>query len=383
MPTNDSLFDGSNTKAPNLAVLIFLIFALLWLILAAIAIGGVALAPETGGINLIMGTLAVLAMALLASRVQLAPLGATVLGVLILIAPYVVGSLGMSVDRSSARSKSNEELAAALALPPSQRSSVTVQAAATMKAHGYEEAPEIAKIIAERPDQIKTWLRENSTAVQALEARVSKKASCQKYASRQAFQDDLLAYLLAPKAYAGTNWVWFGLWLEEARALGFKDEPLTAEQTTSAAEYARNWLDSHSEVNVSNAVFTMSPEIIAMEEQETTRPVNRFSMVSFWIVLFGVGAAWAGRNSFTRPWDLFQFPGWALGGLRRLIRKDRFAVLRILCGLAGMALVMAVMVWMIFNHYQNRAVGKFMVGLTCLAGLFACSGLSFGEEEAR
>src|SRR5207248_1625613 len=54
----------------------------------------------------------------------------------------------------------------------------------------------------------------------------------------------------------------------------------------------------------------------------------------FWITLGGIGLAWYGRRSFTRPWDPAKLPGWALRGYQRLLAPDRWAPLRLIGGTA-------------------------------------------------
>jgi hypothetical protein len=276
-----------------------------------------------------------------------------------------------------------ETLAKQLAQPPAQRDFATAASARTLKKHGYEEAPEITKLVAERSDRIKTWLRENRVAVQSMEARIAGQTPCKQYPSAQEYQADLIAYLQEPKAYSGTNWQWFGRWLDGARAGGFKDaDEMTAGQVESAADYARQWLDQHDDVVASLLGIMSTSEGPDAEEAAGAVRSHASSMVSFWIVLFGVGAAWAGRNAFNRPWELMRFPERVLEGMRRLIRKDRYAVARIVGGLVAMGLVGVVIVLLMAAHFHNRPVAKFVAGLLIAAAAVVCSGLSFGEDES-
>jgi hypothetical protein len=374
-----SLLDGSNPKAPNISVLIFFIFALLWLILSGVALSGAALDPASGGTNLVKGVLALLAVALLASRVRIAPAAVTILGVIILAAPFYVPSFKGNAQYSGVDSESIERIARELAKPPAQRNLTWMN---DLTKRGYQEPPDLAKIIAERPARIEAWLRDNAAAVRSMETQISKSRACDTYASPAAFHAALLNYLQAPKAYSGTNWVWFGLWLSHARELGFKEsEELTPEQVQSATDYAREWLEAHPDaVKVQLGIM----ETNEVDEQEIhVHEVSAASTlsISLWIVLFAVGAAWAGRQAFHRPWDPFQFPAWVREGMRRLIRRDRFAVARILGGLAAMGLIGALIAVLAAAHFNNRPVGKLIVSLMVMAGMVVCSGLSFGEDE--
>lgn len=378
-PDKSSLLDGTHPKAPNVSVLIFLLFALLWLGLGLVALSGAALDPASAGANLVKGFFALLATALLAARVRIAPVCVTILGGLILAAPFFVPAVTTVDSMSEFQRESIDRLAKELAKPPAQRE---IANASVLAQKGYVEPPEIAKIIADRDARIEAWLRDNAAAVRAMEARISKSTPPKKYASPSEFHADLIGYLRAPKAYGGTNWVWFGLWLTKAREMGFPEhDEVPADQVPGVTEYAGNWLENHPDaVNALAGIMTtgeVDDQSIHVRETSAASSLS----ISLWIVLFAVGAAWAGRAAFFRPWDAFQFSAWAVDGMRRLIRQDKYAWARILGGLAMMGLLGALIVVLAAAHFNNRPIGKLIVGLMVMSGMIVCSGLSFAENE--
>jgi len=379
MTLSDALIGGGNTKAPNLSVLIFLIFSILWLVLGTLSITGLALDSSVAASHVISGVLAAIAVMLLASRVQIAVIGATVIGILIFITPFVFNGLSLSMAQSRQENEMVDMYAAKIARPLSERDFEGFQMADKMKAKGYEEPPEVVKLAAEREEYVKNWLRDNVGKVLVLEQGVEKRRTREKYSSLQEFQKDRLAYLLSPGTYTGANWIWFGLWLSDAKAIGFKDaDKLSPEDTESAVAHARDWLSAHPEIIKSQIGM---PE--GADEERQVRSVQTYgsASITIWILLFAVGAAWAGRNSFYRPWEVGNFPGWAMEGMRRLVRRDRFAWLRIVGGLIAMGILGVVIGLLVSAGIRSKPLGKLIAGLMTLSGLLVCSGLSFGEDE--
>jgi hypothetical protein len=374
-----SLLDGSNTKAPNVALLIYFVFALLWLGFGIREFSGAALDPDSAAENLIKGVLATLAVALLAARVRIAPIGVTILGVMILATPYCVPAHTARNSLSEFQAEKIEQLSMSLAKPPPLRDTMSIDA---LKQKGYVEAPEIAQRIADYNTQIEAWLRDNASAVRRMESTISKSTACKKYATAEEYHADLMTYLQAPRAYTGTNWAWFGLWLSHAQELGFKQpSELPPDQTQRATDYARDWLEAHPDAL--NSQFGIMETSERDEQEVHAREVKKASSLSItmWIVLFAIGAAWSGRQAFHRSWDAFQFLPWALDGMRRLVRKDRYAVLRTIGGLVMMGLLGVLVSVLTITHFNNRPVGKLIVWLMVMAGMTVCSGLSFGENE--
>src|SRR5262249_42650730 len=156
--------------------------------------------------------------------------------------------------------------------------------------------------------------------------------------------------------------VWFGLWLSAAKEKGFDDSgSLSPEDAEKAISHAREWLSAHPDAVTTTSGLIAAPEGIT--EQELQRPhAMAQSMLSLWIVLLGVGAAWAGRNAFTEDFEPGTFPGLALSGMRRLVRKDRFATVRIAAGLLIMTAVGVLIALLIAVHFHDRAVGKLICG---------------------
>jgi hypothetical protein len=57
------------------------------------------------------------------------------------------------------------------------------------------------------------------------------------------------------------------------------------------------------------------------------------TMPYFWLVLFGSGLAFLSSQHFQRPPDMEKLPGWILTGLALLLRKDKFALIRVISGI--------------------------------------------------
>jgi hypothetical protein len=129
------------------------------------------------------------------------------------------------------------------------------------------------------------------------------------------------------------------------------------------------------------AVGIFGPEMIEGPPNELQNGPP-FDMVILWVVILGAGATWWSRESFHRPWELLNFPGWVIQGFKGLMRKDRYATLRLCLGLIAMALLSILIVLLTLSHFHDRAVGKFLCGLLVLSAALACSALSLGEAEA-
>jgi hypothetical protein len=103
-----------------------------------------------------------------------------------------------------------------------------------------------------------------------------------------------------------------------------------------------------------------------------------------WLTFGGVALAWVGRSDCRRDIDGSKVLGWALQGYRRLLRRDRWAALRLIAGgilfLAGIAFMVAAGTALSRVIPVSKPLARILALPTFLGGFLAASGLSFSEE---
>lgn len=384
-----TFFERSHPKGANFAVLVFLIFGLLWLALAGVGLSGVKLAEGATQCSLAQGLLALLAVTVLAARLQIGPRLALGIGIGIILAPFFVPSAvpgGQGFNERTIR----ENLARELAKPVVQRERHIRSLTESLKTMGYNEPPEIQKQHEERTSRIKSWMEADPGRIRELRRAVSEKYHV--YGTRpqeeggptdEEFEKMVLESLNEPQG--GRSWLWINDWLAMAKDRGLQEAPvpLSPVEEKRAYNHARKWLESHWKEAKTSVMGQPSGASEGSDEFHGFKAERTFAVASsgLWIVLLGLGGVWAGRNAFSRPWDPAQFPVWVKEGLAALLRKDRFALLRIILGLAIMAAGGFLAVFLFASGQRGRGVAKLVATVIMLGATTIFSALTLSEEE--
>lgn len=385
-------------RATNAAVLVYLVFTTLWLVMAALGLSGVQLAQGAVVNSIIQGVLAGLSSAVLAARLRQAHVVVGVLGLGIWLTPLLVEGLPplklLSGPKSSVSSQEvveqrlAEQWAMPYALRPPWAQLATLSAINLEK---YPEAPEVRAEMEQRSAAILNWMREHSAEVAQIREELARKGLGRNPRNQSVgeFEKALVAGLSDPSS---SHKAFAGLVLEQAEALGLqvKPTPLTAEQKAQAVRFAQGWLHSHPtwipKIMSSGSAYTGDPvpkegtAASVPDPESEWRHGKAAANPGKWIVLLGLGFAWVGRATLVHGWEPAHLPGWTLQGLNQLVRPG--GTPRILAGLAMMASSFA-LVFVLLAMGWGYGVRKLFAGVMMLGAVLVYSGLTLSDGDAQ
>lgn len=375
-------------KFPDISVVLFGLFGLFWLTLAAAAWSGAPLTPGTGSVNLFQGLFAVTACLVLAARLELAPKVAFVCSVGILfcplVGPFFQGGQGTRSHGSfvSSADTVRQRLAAQLALPWPMREKWALLASRELRAIGYTEAPSVRAELQARSDALVEWMRLHPTEARELQSAVDLRSPGY---SPERMQADLR------KALAGAGYLWLDKFLTLAKEMGAPTEATVPDeaQKSEAEKYALVWLNAHPEyiealrsggpAHTGDAMpTTRSADAQAVDPVEDPLRWRHSVAVAggnFWILALALGAVWKSLAAFSRPWQPAQVPGWIREGLHRLVRSWRLVF-------AGTALFAVGVAGLVLYFVTPSMIVRRLSVFCMLAGASVfLSGLTLTDED--
>jgi hypothetical protein len=370
------------TKMPNVSVAAFLLFGTLFLAFGMIIRAGVFGQPADAFFMMLRGILCLAAAVALATRMAVAPAAASVLCVAVLFAGQLPApNSPVTVTNPEARKDVVEELSH---FPWERRWKEDV---ARLVAASYAEPPEFVKRAADRTAAVKKWVAAYGNEVQRLRASCYSHRNDKEMAPPSAggLSDKQLADAIVENINAQESLqpAWYYFFIHEAYSghLSLDSAPLTPEESASVEARANAYVDEHPDV-ISTYYDSSSMRVYDEAAEAQSRPlsVNALVVSLAWMLLFGLVPAWIGRYAFVHPFSPVEFPGRVVSGLRRLVRKDRTAPLRIIAGLAIVVLSALGLIWMMRAGARPPPVFAKAFSAVVLLGLvIAGSAIEFEE----
>jgi hypothetical protein len=382
-------------KRINGAVLVYLIFTTLWLVMAALGMSGVHLAEGAVANGIVQGILAGLTMLALAARLQHAEKLAVGLGLAIWITPMITAGLpplGLPGPRSGGHGSSKAEvqkrLAEQWAVPSELRPEwARLATLSAINLENYNEAPEVQAEWKRRAQAIVNFMHEHQTEVHQLRQTLFRQGQAQdpSKVSSAEWENCILDGLGNPVS----RWRQQAARVKtelEALGLDVQPTPLPEADRQKAVTYAQNWLYTHGDwvdkILSSGPAYTGDPidrDARVQPDQDPETAWRRHKAVgspALWVVLLGIGLAWAGRSCLDRPLDGALLLPQAFQGLRDLVRPGGMP--RILAGLALMAssfgLIFVMLMLGTTAGWRRLFAGMMLTGATLVY-----SGLTLGQ----
>ncbi|MBT9586672.1 hypothetical protein IV102_25240 [bacterium] len=379
-------------KRINGAVLVYLIFTTLWLVMGALGMSGVRLAEGAVANSLLQGNLAGFCMLVLAARLKNAEKMAVGLGLAIWMTPIITAGLpqlGLPRPGGSSKAEVKRRLAEQWAMPHELRQkwarSATLSA---IHLERYVEAPEVRAELERRGQVVVNFMHDHEAEVLQIRQKLYRQGRAQDPAKVTSadWETTILDGLGNPASrfqqQAATV-------LTELEALGMNVEatPLSEADRQNAVSYAQNWLCSHGDwvekILSSGPTYTIegdAPANFPEDPEAAWRRQKAASNPGVWVVLLGIGLAWAGRESLNRPLDPATLLPLALQGLRGLVRPGGMP--RILAGLAIMASSF-ILVFLMLMLGSGAGLRRLFAGVMLTGAALVYSGLTLSQDPGQ
>lgn len=380
-------------KRINGAVLVYLVFTTLWLVMAALGMSGVRLAEGAVANSLVQGSLALLTMLVLAARLKNAEKIAVGLGLAIWITPMITAGLPpLALPRSgggSSKAEVKKRLAEQWAVPSELRPEwARLATLSAINLEKYAEAPEVQAEWERRGQAIINFMHEHPAEVQRIRQNLYRQGRAQDPAKVTLieWEKSILDGLGNPTSRYQHQAATVKTELETL-GLKVKPTPLSPAERQKAVSYAQNWLYTHGDwvdkIISSGPAYTGDPidkdaRPNLPEDPETAwRRQKAAGNPGLWVVLLGIGLAWSGRESLDRPFNPALLLPQALQGLRALVRPG--GVPRILAGLAIMASSFA-LVFLMLMLGSSAGLRRLFAGVMLTGAALVYSGLTLSDE---
>lgn len=383
-------------RAINAAVIVYLLFATLWLVAAALGMSGVQLAEGALLNSLLQGLLAGLSMLVLAARLQHGEKWVLGLGLGIWLVPLLTAGLpplpfsSAGAGHRSSKAEVQERLAQQWAVPLDLRPEWA--RLATQSAVGLEkftEAPEIQAEFQIRAQAIAEFMHQHPSEILQFRQSLYRqgRASDPMKQPQAEFEKNFLEGLSSPANRYNQQ---SKLVLARLQELGLdvKPTPLKDADREKALRFARSWLALHSnwidKIMSSGPAYTgdpMQPQAtpdLPEGPEDAWRRQRAAHNPGLWIALAGIGLAWVGRSALVRPVQPGQLLPQVQQGLRALVRPG--GTPRILAGVVVMASAFG-LIFLMLALGTTAGIRRLLAGVMMLGAGLIYSGLTVSEEE--
>lgn len=381
----------------NGAVLVFLVFTTLYLVLAGLGMAGVSLAEGALLNCLLQGSLAAVCMLVLAARLKNAEKMVVGLGIALWMVPILTAGLppirmpGTGGPKASSKTVVAKRLAQQWAQPVELRAEwakLATQSAYALEK--YPEAPEVRAELEQRGQKLFACMREHPGEFRAIRDDLYRRgfAANPRNQSQEQFEKRYLEALSDPLPDRGDRELLGAInaQLESYGAI-LKAAPLSEADQKKAITFAEAWFYTHptflDKMITGGPAYTGDPIDPNARPEPGEDPYDSFKREKalgnpgIWIAFFGAWLAWSGRASLVRPFEAGSLLPWAAQGLRALVRPGGMP--RILAGLAVMGASVG-LVFLMFVLGSTAGLRKVFAAVLMAGAMLVYSGLTVSDE---